>query len=486
MRAELGEEAVADIEGETRASMLTECESEETTAAEIQCMHKATSLDQLSSCEKAATALDDDVHAQLTPEGDPEPVPFIDDIWPNTKATGAGSGKPDPSVNYAVGLGLDPQVRGPANALVTIVMFGDFQCPYCKRSLGTLDEVMAKHGKDVRLVFRHNPLPGHAQAREAAKAALAAAKQDKFWPFHDKMFDNQSTLLEVNFVAWATALSLEVPRFERDLADRLSDTQIDEDIAEAAKFGANFTPSFFVNGRFLSGAQPLHKFEALIEEERARAKTFVERRGNTRKGLYEDMISRFASGVTKPPTAPAGTLASGKRYTVETTDLPRKGTSGIARVEIVECSDFDCPFCKRVNPTMDKIVKEYSSSVALYWLHNPISSHPGAEPAARAATAAANQGKFWEMHAKLFEDTALRSKSDFDTMARDLGLDMAEFSRDYDATETKELVVKQQKICTDNDARGTPAFFINGRLVSGAQPYDRFKEVIDEELSGGI
>ena len=485
MRDELGADAVAEIEYETRSQMLDECLSDETSDAEIECMKAATSLDTLGECEKVGDGEDGGTPADVE-EPDPKAVPFVDDIWPSTKPTGAGNGRPDPAVNYAAGLGEDPQVRGPDNALVTIVMFADFQCPYCKRSLGTLDEVMAKYGRDVRIVFRHNPLPMHGEARAAAKAAIAAAKQGKFWKMHDKLFDNQHSLTESNFVAWASEMGLDTSKFELDLADRFVDTQIDADIEAAKYFGAKVTPSFFINGRYLAGAQPMHSFEELIDEELERAKKFVERRGDTRKGLYEDMRGRFADKVTKPPPTPIATPKTGKRYTVETGNLPRRGTSGIARVEIVECGDFDCPFCKRAASTMDEIVKDYSGSVAMFWLHNPLSFHPGAEPAARAAVAAANQDKFWEMHDKLFEDKSLRSRSDFETMARDLGLDVTQFLTDFDAEETKDLVAEQQKTCTDNDAKGTPSFFINGRYVSGAQSYDRFKEVIDEELAGGI
>ena len=486
MRDELGADAVAEIEYDTRSQMLDECLSDETSDAEIECMKKATSLDALGECEKVGDAGDEGGTPANVEEPDPKAVPFVDDIWPNTKPTGAGNGRPDPAVNYGVALGEDPQIRGPDNALVTIVMFADFQCPYCKRSLGTLDEVMAKYGRDVRIVFRHNPLPMHPDARGAAKAAIAAAKQGKFWKMHDKLFDNQHSLTESNFVAWATEMGLDKSKFELDLADRFVDKQIDADIEAAKSFGAKVTPSFFVNGRYLAGAQPMHSFETVIDEELERAKKFVERRGDTRKGLYEDMRGRFAANVSKPPPTPIATPKTGKRYTIETGNLPRRGTSGIARVEIVECGDFDCPFCKRVASTMDEIVKDYAGDVTMYWLHNPLSFHPGAEPAARAAVAAANQDKFWEMHDKLFDDKSKRSRSDFEDMARDLGLDVTQFLTDFDAEETKDLVAEQQKTCTDNDAKGTPSFFINGRYVSGAQPYDRFKEVIDEELAGGI
>src|SRR5690606_28046066 len=120
------------------------------------------------------------------------------------------------------------------------------------------------------------------------------------------------------------------------------------------------------------------------------------------------------------------------------------------------------------------------------WLHNPLPFHAGAEPAARAAAAAHEQGKFWEMHDELIDDRSRRSNGELVEIARALGLDTVKFERDLHDPAIAAEVTRQQKLCTDNDARGTPGFFINGRSLAGAQPYDKFKEVIDQELAGGI
>ncbi|MCH9685859.1 MAG: thioredoxin domain-containing protein, partial [Deltaproteobacteria bacterium] len=392
---------------------------------------------------------------------------------------------PDIAVNYQVGLGTEPAIRGAEDALVTIVMFGDFQCPYCKRVLPTLDQILAGD-RDVRLVFRHNPLPMHDNANIAAKAAVAAGKQGKFWLMHDKLYENQHALSEENFRTWADELGLDLVRFDRDYHDSATQRLIDADSAATKKLGATGTPAFFVNGRYLAGAQPLHGFETVIIEEKERATRFVARRGDTRKRLYSDMISRFAPEVVAPPTTPVATPVGDKRYTIDTTSLPRRGTTGFVRVEIVECGDLDCPFCKRAVATLDTVLKDYAGKTSLFWLHNPLSFHKGAEPAARAATAAHNQGKFWEMHDKLIEDRDKRAQTDFVGYARDLGLDVARFERDLADPATAATVTEQQRVCADNDARGTPTFFINGRLLAGAQSADKFAKVIDEELAGGI
>jgi protein-disulfide isomerase len=483
MQKELGEGLLADKEPSIREDMHNECMSDDTTIAEIDCMIAAQSTEALTKCEGVGAGEGGGTPVDSV-DPEPTPVPFVDDIWPNTQPVAGADGKPDPSVNYAVGIGEGAASRGPEDALVTIVVFGDFECPYTKRTLGTLDEVMAEHGTYTRIVFRHNPLSMHPNARTAARAALAAHRQDKFWQMHDKLFDNQRTITEDNIRVWAGDIGLDMSKFEIDFADHYNETIVDTDAADAKKFGAHGTPSFFVNGRFLGGTQPKHAFDRLIEEEKARAEKYVERRGNTKKRLYTDMLGHFAAEVGASK-AVVTDLASEARYTIDTLDLPRKGASGYARVALVECGDFDCPFCSRARTTVDDVIAAYPT-LTVYWLHNPLAHHAGAEPAARAAVAANNQGKFWEMHDKLFADTSKRTDADFSDMARELGLDITQFEADFASETTKELVEKQAKICRDNDATSTPSFFINGRLLTGARSKEEFAVTIDKELSGGI
>ena len=415
------------------------------------------------------------------PELEPMPVPYVDDIWPKTRHEHGSV--PARDVSYAVELGRDPQARGPADALVTIVQFGDFECPYSRQVTTTLDEVLAEHGREVRLVFRHNPLPGHPHARTAARAAIAAGRQGQLWPMHDKLFEHPTALGEADVRRWAVELGLDPTRFDRDFYDAATERQIDDDIEAARQLAATGTPAFFVNGRYLPGAQPAAAFAALIAEERARAETFVARRGNTRKHLYRDMITHFAPGVP-PPAPPTPTPEDELRHPVSAEGLPRRGATAFARVEIIACMDFDCPFCARVQPTVETILERYPTEVSYAVAHNPLAFHPGAEPAARAAIAAARQDKFWEMHDELFAKQKLRTEADLESMARALRLDIPRWKRDMSDARTTELIEANKRLCNDNDARGTPSFFINGRLLSGAQPFSSFEAIIEDELRG--
>jgi protein-disulfide isomerase len=185
------------------------------------------------------------------------------------RAAAARPSRPDPSGDYEVAIDGAP-VRGPADAEVTIVEFGDFQCPFCGRVNGTLHQVRQEYGDDVRLVFKHLPLRIHPQAPAAHAAAEAAHRQGKFWEMHDKIFENQRDLSEERFVAYAQELGLDVERFKRDLASEAVKQRVESDSQEAAKLGVSGTPAFFINGKYLSGAQPFEAFKQRIDAELGR------------------------------------------------------------------------------------------------------------------------------------------------------------------------------------------------------------------------
>ena len=161
--------------------------------------------------------------------------------------------------------------RGPADAPVTIVAYSDFQCPFCGRAVGTLEEVWAHYPGKLRLVFRHFPLPFHDRARPAASAAVCAQEQGQFWAMHDALFGHQRALGDADILGYAAAIpGLDVDAFKACLASPRPAAAIDADVAAGEALGVNGTPAFFINGVELSGAQPLPRWEALIDEELSR------------------------------------------------------------------------------------------------------------------------------------------------------------------------------------------------------------------------
>jgi protein-disulfide isomerase len=178
----------------------------------------------------------------------------------------ARPGRPDPNRRYTVNVEGAPSL-GPASAPVTLVEFSDFQCPFCSRVGPTLKQIRETYGDQVRLVFKHLPLDMHRDAPGAHAAAEAAGRQDKFWEMHDKIFENQRELNAEKYKQYATELGLDVAQFEKDVASSEVKARVDADKREAASLGATGTPSFFINGRYLSGARPFEAFKEIIDAE---------------------------------------------------------------------------------------------------------------------------------------------------------------------------------------------------------------------------
>lgn len=160
------------------------------------------------------------------------------------------------------------RLRGDPNAVVTIVEFADFQCPYCKQTETTLSALLRKYPGQVNLAFRDFPLGAiHPHAEKAAEAARCAGKQGKFWEFHDALFANQAKLDEPGLKAIAQTLALDENSFQSCLASGEYKAQILQDQEEGRKAGISATPGFFINGIAVTGAQAETAFEKIIDDE---------------------------------------------------------------------------------------------------------------------------------------------------------------------------------------------------------------------------
>lgn len=171
-----------------------------------------------------------------------------------------------PTFNVEVG---DAPILGDKNAKVTIVEFSDFQCPFCQKASDTVHEIYKKYKGKVKIAFKHYPLPFHNNAKKAAEAAMCANEQgsDKFWKMHDKMFAEQSKLAVADLKATAKAIGLKSDDFEKCLDSSKYAASVEKNIEEGKAVGVKSTPTFFVNGKLVSGAQPIEVFEEIIQEE---------------------------------------------------------------------------------------------------------------------------------------------------------------------------------------------------------------------------
>ncbi|HVR27911.1 MAG TPA: thioredoxin domain-containing protein [Thermoanaerobaculia bacterium] len=169
------------------------------------------------------------------------------------------------------------------------------------------------------------------------------------------------------------------------------------------------------------------------------------------------------------------------RMEVATAGAPDKGPE-TAPVTIVEFSDFECPYCKRVLPTLEQIEEKYGEQVRVVYRHYPLSNHPNAQKAAEASLCANDQGKFWEMHDLLFAEQQKLQVADLKEKAGRLELDATSFAECLDSGSHAETVHGDLRAGIAAGVDGTPAFFVNGRFISGAVPFETLAEVIDDEI----
>lgn len=158
-----------------------------------------------------------------------------------------------------------PPVRGEPDAVLEIVEFSDFQCPYCAAALPVLDSLFARHPGDIRLIFRHYPLPAHDRAENAARASVEAARQDAFWPYHDLLFAHQDRLSDADLIGYADSLGLDGESFAAALAAEGHAEQVDQDVEWGRSLGVTGTPTFFVNGYRVVGTPPLWVLEEALK-----------------------------------------------------------------------------------------------------------------------------------------------------------------------------------------------------------------------------
>jgi protein-disulfide isomerase len=160
-----------------------------------------------------------------------------------------------------------------------------------------------------------------------------------------------------------------------------------------------------------------------------------------------------------------------------------KGPSN-APITIVEFSDYQCPYCSRAEETVKKVMDEYKGKIRLFYRDYPLPFHGQAQKASEAALCAADQNKYWEMHEKLFASQSALAIPQLKEHAKGLGLDAGKFDKCLDGGDKAKLVEDSKKAGEELGVTGTPHFFINGRPLSGAQPFEEFKKVIDLELRG--
>jgi protein-disulfide isomerase len=385
-----------------------------------------------------------------------------------------------------------------------MVVFSDFQCPFCGRVEPTIRDLRTRYGADLRVVWKNEPLPFHDKARPAAEAAMEAFAQRShagFWAMHDTLFQHNSEPTGLDRPAlegYAQAQGLNMARFRAAMDGHTHGASIDADHQLAQSLQANGTPHFFINGRRLVGAQPAEAFQRLIDEVKRTAEAWITAHpGTTRANFYDrymataDTQVRMTGGgggaaAAPTPNQPAGDDEN-RVYTVRGNPRAPAWGPANARVVIEHFSDYQCPFCSRVGPQVEQMRQRYGDRVRFAWRDYPLPFHDHAMLAAEAAQEAfaqrSNAG-FWRYHDTLFQNQQHLERADLERYAQEQGLDMARFRAALDG-HTHQARIRDDMAAADATGAsiGTPAFFINGKFVAGALPFEEFARRIDAALA---
>ena len=220
--------------------------------------------------QKAATAMDEAAVRQLVLEVIREnPAVVYDAVSAHARQMKekARQEKLERSFRRRIQIKVNPSdpVKGPADAPITIIEFTDFQCPYCARGASVIDDLFHKYAGKIRVVFKNNPLKFHKNAVPAAKAALAAHRQGKFWPYYERLFENHNQLSSQLFSTIAEELGLDMQRFEKDRQSEQIARVIAADRQQAKSHRLTSTPTFVINGVVVVGAQRYDYFKTIID-----------------------------------------------------------------------------------------------------------------------------------------------------------------------------------------------------------------------------
>jgi protein-disulfide isomerase len=396
--------------------------------------------------------------------------------------------KPNPEILYQVPLGTAP-FKGAKEALLTVVQFSSYGCESCRAVEKTVSGLMKDYEKYIRVAWRDLPDPAAQKSADtsehgpyfAAIAARAAQEQGAFWQMHDKLMQ-APTLDRASVEKVAQGLGLDLERFRSDLAsNERTRFQVVMDRDDAKRLGVGTPPALFLNGRFVEGDQPYAKVRALAEEAVGFAQAYIDRRApNVDVGDYYNELMNGA--VVNPAKSP---LASDPEDNKQIQEVNINGAPAMgprnAPLKVVVFGDFRCAFTRQLRSVLQQLEAAYPGQVERLWKNFP-SDAEDSQLAAQVSMEAAEQGKFWKMHDKLFE---LRGELDRDkaiTLAAQIGMDVGRLRRALENKHHKNAIDADRWQAQTLGVTGTPTVFINGRTIAGLYPAETFLQVAMQSL----
>ena len=402
---------------------------------------------------------------------------------PRPKSPRAQSAAPseppeDDGKRYRVPLGASP-ARGPADALVTIVEFADFECPFCRKVTPTLEALRARYPSDVRIVWKNAPLSMHAYALPLARVALTARKtrgDAGFWEAHERITALRGDFTDEIYLQLAEKLGVN-EALARDLATGTQfkdELDQDDDLAEGLEVEG--TPHFFINGRRAAGARSLEYFAAIVDDEIAKAQALV-RKGTPRANVYGQLQANASAPAPWLKTSIAAPPAS----------APSRGAKD-APIVVQQFSDLECPFCRLAEENVERLLAQFKGKVRVVWRDNPLSMHKHAriaDEAAREAHAQRGDAGFARMQSLLYEAQDLPngySDKSLSLCAQKAGLNVTTFKDALAKHRHSPIIDADVETAKSAKLDGAPAFVIGDYLLVGAETYRRFEKRVEQAL----
>jgi protein-disulfide isomerase len=381
-----------------------------------------------------------------------------------------------PYLRFRIEIGDSPS-RGPVDAPVTIVMFSDFECPYCDEAFATVAALEQEFDGKIRFVYKAMPLSNHEHALLAALVGHSAKTQGKFWEYHDLVFSGRG-IDPQTIEGYAAQIGLDLEQVHRELDTLEHASAVRKDLRTAKRLKLKSTPVFFINGRILPGARPKHIFRHMIEQEIDLATRLADD-GVTAAEFY-DYTTRWGYTALVYADAPPE-LDEDTVYPVPIGDSHTRGPAD-APITIVAFSDFQCPFCAHGHETMEQLRSLYGDRIRFVFKHFPLPGHAGGALASRATFAAADAGKFWEFHDAVFAFGSRYDGRDLLAIGNRLGIAQVALEEAMTGEQNDAIIEADIELGIRLGITGTPAYFINGRPIVGALPLIDFRMLIAEEL----
>jgi protein-disulfide isomerase len=374
---------------------------------------------------------------------------------------------------------------GSAEALVTVVAFVNPQCKHSAVAMKTLDTLRGRFPAEImRVVWKNYPIAErHPKSREAAEAAMAVhatAGSAAFFCFTRALYANPSGLGRELYRSAAGGCGASADRMEAEVASGRPARQVDADLELARSLQVIGTPTFFINGTRIEGAEEEKTYEAFLEAESMIARRAVAA-GTPPARVHARRVQanfQIANDRTEAPEPVDKAV-----YKVPVAGSPVLGPAS-APVTIVVFSDFQCPFCKQGAHVVGEVRHEFGARVRFAFKHMPLVNHRRAEPAAEFASEARAQlgdAGFWKAHDALFASPGLED-ADLDVLSAALHLNAAAARAAVASHKYAAAIEADGQLADSIGVNATPTFFVNGRKLEGARPIEDFRALIQEVL----